>query len=297
MKDLKTVIITGANSGLGFETAKKIAKNQNYRVILACKNEEKANKSKENIINETKNENIITMIIDTSSLESVRNFAQEFKKLNIKLDRLICNAGISPMHKGTTEEGFELVFATNYLGHFLLTNLLLPYMSDDARIINVTSDMHNPPGGLEWKKLELLAHPKEDDRRKYSYSKLGNIYFTYELDKRLRNINSKITVNAFNPGMMNTNFSGGHNSVARTAIVKLTMPERLGNLEKSSTALAELTTNEELNNITGKYFDRSTNFIKSSELSYNQDNRLELWNKSVEWTNLKDNETLNRILK
>lgn len=297
MNDLKTVIITGANSGLGFETAKKIAKNQNYRVILACRNEEKAEKSKKNIVNETKNENIITMIIDTSSLKSVRNFVEEFKKLNIKLDRLICNAGISPMHKGTTEEGYELVFATNYLGHFLLTNLLLPYMSEDARIINVTSDMHNPPGGLEWKEPELLAHPKEEDRRKYSYSKLGNIYFAYELDKRLKNINSKITVNAFNPGMMNTNFSGGHNSVARTAMVKLTMPERVGDLEKSSTALAELTMNEELNNITGKYFDRSTNYIKSSKLSYNQDNRLELWNKSVEWTNLKDNETLNGILK
>ena len=296
MSDLKTIIITGANSGLGFETAKKVAKNQNYQVILACRNKDNAEKAKEDIINNTGNNNIRTMIIDTSSLKSVRNFVEEFRNLSLKLDVLICNAGISPMHKGITEEGFELVFATNYLGHFLLTNMLLPYMSEKARIINITSDMHNPPGGIEWKNPELLAHPTEEDRRKYSYSKLGNIFFTYELDKRLRNINSTITVNAFNPGMMNTNFSGGHNSKARTAIVKLTMPERLGDLEKSSTALAEVATNEEFNNVTGKYFDRSTKYINSSELSYNEENRLELWNKSVEWTNLKEEETLEKIL-
>lgn len=293
---MKTVIITGANSGLGFATAKKIAQNLNYRVILACRNEVEANKAKEDIVKETKNENVITMHIDTSSLKSVRNFVQEFQKMNITLDRLICNAGISPMHQGITEEGFELVFATNFLGHFLLANLLLPYMNENAKIINVTSDMHNPPGGLEWKEPELLAHPKEEDRKKYSYSKLGNIYFTYELDERLRKINSTITVNAFNPGMMNTNFSGGHNSIVRTAMVKLTMPERLGNLEKSSAALAELAMNAEFNNVSGKYFDRSTKFISSSDLSYNKYNRLQLWNKSVEWTNLIPDDTLNGII-
>ena len=146
MGDLKTVIITGANSGLGFETAKKIAKNMNYSLILACRTIEHGEKAREEIIKETGNKNIKVLKIDTSVLSSVRNFAEEFQKLNIKLDRLICNAGISSMHKGITEEGFELVFATNYLGHFLLTNLLLPYMNEDARIINVTSDMHNPPG-------------------------------------------------------------------------------------------------------------------------------------------------------
>ena len=105
-----------------------------------------------------------------------------------------------------------------------------------------------------------------------------------------------VIVNAFNPGMMNTNFSGGHNSLARTAMVKLTMPDRLGDLDKSSTALSEVVMNEEFNNITGKYFDRSTKYINSSKLSYNEENRLELWNKSVEWTNLKKEETINGIM-
>lgn len=286
---MKTVIITGANSGLGFETAKKIAKNREYEVILACRNKERAEKAKEDIINETRNENIKVMILDTSSLSSVRDFVEEFKKLNIKLNVLICNAGISSMHSGTTEDGFELVFATNYLGHFLLTNLLLPYMEENAKILNVTSDMHNPPGGIEWKDVEILAHPKKDDRSKYSYSKLFNIYFTYELDRRLRKIDSKILVNAFNPGYMSaTNFSQGRGSRFSEAMIK--MMGRMGDLDKSSTALAELVVDDKFNGITGKYFDRSTKYINSSELSYNENNRLELWNKSIEYTKLDTNE-------
>ena len=283
---MRTVIITGANSGLGFSTAKKIAKNKNYEVILACRNIDKGNIAKEEIIKETDNQNIKVLELDTSSLESVRNFVNEFKKLDKKIYGLLNNAGISPMgHDGNSVDGIEIVCATNYLGHFLLTNLLLPYMEDNAKILNVTSDMHNPPGGIEWKDPDLLFHPLEDDRRKYSYSKLCNIYFTYELDEILKKDNSNILVNAFNPGMMNTNFSGGHNSKARTAMVKLTMPERLGDLNKSSTALSELIVNDEYKE-SGKYYDRSTNYINSSELSYNVENRKDLWNKSLSITGL-----------
>ena len=278
---MRTIVITGANSGLGFETAKKIARNKDYEIILACRNVDKANIARDKIINETKNQNIIPMVLDTSSLESVRNFVEKFKELNKKVYSLINNAGISSMgHDGFSVDGVEIVCATNYLGHFLLTNLLLPYMEENGKIINVTSDMHNPPGGIKWRDPEELFHPKENDRRKYSYSKLCNIYFTYELDEILRNKNSNILVNAFNPGMMNTNFSGGHNSKARTTMVKLTMPERLGDLDKSSTALAELIINDKFKD-TGKYYDRSTNYTNSSELSYNIENRKDLWNKSL----------------
>lgn len=284
---MRTIIITGANSGLGFETAKKIAKNKDYEIILACRNIDKANKAKNEIISATNNNNIIVMELDTSSLESVRNFVQDFKKLNKKVYGLINNAGISPMgHNGVSKDGVEIVCATNYLGHFLLTHLLLPYLEETAKIFNVTSDMHNPPGGMKWIDPELLFHPVENDRKKYSYSKLCNIYFTYELDEMLRKDNSNILVNAFNPGMMNTNFSGGHNSPARTAMVKLTMPERLGNLNKSSSALAELLVNDEYKD-TCKYYDRNTNYINSSELSYNVENRKDLWEKSMTITGIK----------
>ena len=288
---MRTIIITGANSGLGFETAKKIAKDKNYQVILACRNIDKGSNAKEEIATITGNNNVKVLELDTSSLKSVRNFVEEFKKLNKKIYGLINNAGISPMgHDGNSVDGVEIVCATNYLGHFLLTNLLLPYMENNSKILNVTSDMHNPPGGIEWKDPNTIFHPVENDRRKYSYSKLCNIYFTYELDEILRKDNSNILVNAFNPGMMNTNFSGGHHSKARTAMVKLTMPERLGDLDKSSTALAELVVNDEYKD-SGKYYDRSTNYINSSELSYNVENRKDLWDKSISITGLEEMET------
>lgn len=281
---MKNVIITGANSGLGFETAKKIAKDKEYRIILACRSAEKAETAKTRIVNETGNENVAVMVLDTSLLSSVRAFAGNYVSEYGTVDVLINNAGISPAHGGTTAEGFELVFATNYLGHFFLTQLLLPHFSSDGRIINVTSDMHDPPGGIEWKGTEYLAHPPVDDRRKYSYSKLCNIYFTYKLGDVLKEQSSKITVNAFNPGFMaDTNFSGGHADNTRALAVKTTMPDRYGELGTSSDALAQIAVQEKFTGISGAYFDRSTNTKCSSELSYNKDNRDALWENSLEF--------------
>lgn len=288
---MKNIIITGANSGLGFETARKLAKNKDFRVILACRNADKANDAKEKIIKETGNKNVETMILDTSLLSSVRAFVENYTSKYDTVYALINNAGISPMRGGTTEEGFELVFATNYLGHFLLTELFLKYMSSDGRIINVTSDMHNPPGGIEWKGMEYLAHPKIDDRKKYSYSKLCNIYFTYKLNDLLREANSSITVNAFNPGYMaSTNFAGPGAEKARALFVKTTMPDRYGELETSSDALAQLASDKQFESVSGKYFDRSTNIKESSELSYNEENMEEVWTKSLEYCGLGDND-------
>ena len=286
---MKNVIITGANSGLGFETAKKIAKEKEYRVILACRNEEKAAAAKQRIIAETGNENVETMVLDTSLLASVRAFAKEYLSKYNSVDTLINNAGISAMRgSGLTEEGFEIVFATNYLGHFLLTQLLLPYFAKKGRIINVSSDMHNPPGGIEWKNVEYLAHEAVSDHSRYSYSKLCMIYLTHKLDEVLKEQASSICVNAFNPGFMaTTNFSGGHADKARALLVKTTMPERYGELESSSDALAQIAVQAEFTKISGEYFDRSTNTKKSSDLSYDKDHKEELWDKSMEYCGLK----------
>ncbi len=284
---MKNVIITGSNSGLGFETAKKIAQDKDYRLILACRNEEKATAAKEKIIAETGNNNVEFIKLDTSLLSSVRAFVNEYTTKYQTLDVLINNAGISSMTGGTTAEGFELVFATNYLGHFLLTQLLLPYMAENARIINISSDMHEPPGGIEWKGVEELAHPSKDDRKKYAYSKLCAIYFTHELDRKLREEGSTVTVNSFNPGFMaDTNFSGGHADKARAMVVKVTMPDRFGNLATSSDALAKISTESSFVGVTNKYFDRSTNEKASSTLSYNEENAKELWQKSKEYCNI-----------
>lgn len=285
---MKNVIITGANSGLGFETAKKVAAQEGFKVILACRNLDKARAAKESIISETGNSNVEIIHLDTSSLDSVRTCAKRYISRGEPLYALVNNAGISSMgHSGTTADGFDLVFETNYLGAFLLTQLLLPEMEEDGRIYNISSDMHNPPGGIQWIGTEALAHPKKSSMKSYSYSKLCMLYMTYELDRKLKADGKNITVNAFNPGYMgNTNFM----KMGKFGdwFVKTTMSNRYGNLSDSSSALAKLVTGEEFGKISGAYFDRSTNTAKSSDLSYSEDNAKELWNASLKYTGLSE---------
>lgn len=284
---MKTVIITGANSGLGFETAKKIAKaSKEYQIILACRNLEKAENAGDAIALESGNQQIYAMELDTSSLRSVRDFAQKYIDSGYgSIDVLLCNAGINGTNAGITADGFDVVFETNHLGHFLLTSLLLPHMADDGMIFSTSSDMHDAPmKKMVWKGTEALAHPDEDlakDTIRYSYSKLCNLYFVYELAERLHQTGSKIRVNAFNPGLMKTNFMPL--TKASMAFVKTTMPERYGDLEKSSDAYAQLVTEEGLVTASGQYYDRSIHAKKSSDLSYHMENAKELWEKSTEY--------------
>ena len=287
---MRTVIITGGNSGLGFETAKKIANDKDYRIILACRNRMKAEEAVRKIKEETGNENILSMQLDTASLESVRNFAKEYESSDIgEIYALLLNAGINGMNSGLTGDGIEIVFETNHLGHFLLANLLLPYIAPNGKIFSTSSDMHESPmGKMVWNGTEILAHPSEEglkSRQRYSFSKLCNLYFIYELTRRLQEKGSGIHVNAFNPGMMLTNFAPMDKG--RAKMVKMTMPKRVGDLKKSSDAYAELVVNDELAITSANYYDRSTTAIKSSELSYNIDNAKELWDSSEKLCNLR----------
>ena len=215
---LKTIIITGASNGLGLETVKKIAKNfNNYRIIMACRNLSKANSLKEEIVKESKNDNLIVMEIDTSSLDSVQNFVKNYKNSSYgKINTLVCNAGIGGYCTGTSKDGYDIIFATNHLGHFLLVNSLIPCMEENGRIIMVSSDMHDPPKDMikenfEWIGTEKIAKPDENLAKsniRYSYSKLCNLYFTYEFKKRMKD--KKILINAFTPGFIpETGLGGG----------------------------------------------------------------------------------------
>ena len=280
---MRTVIITGGNSGLGFETARKIAKKEGYRVVLACRNPQKAEDAVRKIREETGNDDVLHMQLDTASLASVRDFADEYGRSGLgSVYALLLNAGINGMHKGTTEDGMEIVFQTNHLGHFLLANLMLPVMDPDGKIFATSSDMHDSPmGRMVWEGTEALAHPSEkgqESRLRYSFSKLCNLYFVYEMARRLEAEGSSIRVNAFNPGMMMTNFAPVNK--ARAEMVKLTMPERFGNLEKSSDAYAELVTDDRLATTSANYYDRSILAVRSSDLSYDEDNARELWESS-----------------
>ncbi|MCW3996983.1 MAG: SDR family NAD(P)-dependent oxidoreductase [Candidatus Bathyarchaeota archaeon] len=139
----KVMIVTGVNRGIGFEVARKLAK-QNISLILACRNDVEGEKAKEKIQKEAGNIQIKVMRLDLGSFSFIRNFVKEFGQSFQRLDGLINNAGIFTMDKGLTEDGLELTMGVNYFGPFLLTNLLLPFLekSKEGRIINVISDAY-----------------------------------------------------------------------------------------------------------------------------------------------------------
>lgn len=281
---MKTVIITGANSGLGLNTGIRIAgASDEYRLILACRNLKKAEAARQEIIEKSRNKNVETMELDIASLASVRSFADKYAaEMGEPIYALLCNAGINGTNKGLTKDGFDVVFESNHLGHFLLTNLLLTHMEPEGRIFVTSSDMHDSPmHKMEWRGTEALAHPEPklaEDTIRYSYSKLCNLYFVYELARRLEIKGCSICVNAFNPGLMETNFMPL--TKASILFVKTTMPNRFGDLGKSSAALAELVTLKDLVRESGLYYDRSVNAVRSSDLSYNEEYARELWETS-----------------
>lgn len=283
--NLKTLIITGASNGLGYETVRKIAqKRKDFRIIMACRNLAKANKVKEQIFNETQNPNLIVMEIDTSSLESVKNFVENYKKTNYgEIYSLVCNAGIGGSCSGNSVDGYDIIFATNHLGHFLLVNLLIPFMAEKGKITIISSDMHDPPKewapNYHWVGAEKCAKPDENLAKspmRYSLSKLCNLYFTYELVKRIKD--KKLYINAFTPGFLPETGLSGEKKFPPEMIKRVAEnhPQRMGIMENSASALCDIATLEEIKN-NGEFFDRSTKTIKTSELSYNEDNAKELW--------------------
>ena len=160
-------------------------------------------------------------------------------------------------------------------------------MEENGRIIMVSSDMHDPPtlmtmGNFKWIGAEKLAKPDDNlakSNLRYSYSKLCNLYFTYEFKKRMKD--KKIIINAFTPGYIpETGLQGGKKPpYLIIKMIGFTMPQRMGDLEKSSQALCDIITMDNLTH-NGECFDRSTKTIKTSELSYNEDNAKELWDVS-----------------
>ncbi|TCL56673.1 NAD(P)-dependent dehydrogenase (short-subunit alcohol dehydrogenase family) [Kineothrix alysoides] len=299
MDDKKTVVITGANSGLGFECAQNIAHNTEYCIILACRDTMKAEQAKADLIQISGNPHIEAMELDVSSFASIRAFVSKYKELNLPLYGLVCNAGINGTNIGKTSDGFDIVFETNHLGHFLLTNLLLPSMLPSGRIAVVSSDMHDPPGAeLTWPGTAAIAGPDETlegNFVRYSYSKLCNLYFTYELSARLIRIGAGIIINAFNPGLMiDTGFAPDKSRFTESFLQQVS--DRIGSLEKSALALSQIITDPYLARATGKYFDRGIEEKRSSSLSYDMENALELWNTSAAYAKLTRGETLQGLL-
>ncbi|GFS44445.1 NAD(P)-binding Rossmann-fold superfamily protein [Actinidia rufa] len=189
-----TAIITGATSGIGAETARVLAK-RGARLVLPARSLKAAEDAKARIVSEFPQSQIILMALDLSSLNSVRSFVAEFESLNLPLNLLINNAGKFSHEHAISEDGIEVTFATNYLGHFLLTKLLLKKMIDTAtatgvqgRIVNVSSSIHGWFSGDLIRSLEQITRNNShfDATRAYAFSKLANVLHTKELAQKLQ---------------------------------------------------------------------------------------------------------------
>lgn len=300
----KTFIITGGNSGLGYQCAKNIAlASEHNHVIIASRNMEKSNQSVAAISAETGNPHLYALPLNLASLESVREFCKVFRTMNLPpLYGLVCNAIAGGSAMKYTPDGFEQTFAVGHLGHFLLANILSTAMRG-GRIVFVSSDQHNPPkilGKLSYTDALDLARPPQpvSHAMRYSATKLCNLYCTYQMAARIKSETDKrITVNAFNPGFMaDTGLSGnakgfGERLAKNIAPLLARLLGTYSDAKKSGKLLASLITGAQWEGITGKYFDRGME-RPSSELSCNRINAENLWQRSIELVALQQNETI-----
>jgi NAD(P)-dependent dehydrogenase (short-subunit alcohol dehydrogenase family) len=203
MSSRKTVVVTGANSGIGFHTALHFARS-GANVVMACRNLEKAQRAQQAILEEVPGTNIKALPLDISELTSIREFARLFAEQIGELDILVNNAGIVALPLSRTTDGHELQFATNYLGAFALTGTMMPYFRKErgARIVNVGSLAHRfgrlNIDDLNW---QMSAY---DEWKAYANSKLAVISHALELNRRLRHNKSNVVALAAHPGLANT---------------------------------------------------------------------------------------------
>ena len=199
----RVAVVTGANSGIGHEAALQLAR-VGANVVLACRNAEKGAAAKRKIEEAAPSSVVSVEALDLGSLASVRAFAERFVATHDRLDLLLNNAGVMAPPRQMTSDGFELQFGTNHLGHFALTGLLIDKMEgrEGARVVIVSSGAHRT-GRIAFD--DLHGERSYGRWRAYGQSKLANLLFMYELDRRLRAKSSSIRTVAAHPGYAATN--------------------------------------------------------------------------------------------
>ncbi len=200
----KTIIVTGGNSGLGYESVKAFAQ-KGARVVLACRNVEKGEKAEHEISKDDPSCDIQVMQLNLANLASVEAFAKQFSEEHKRLDLLLNNAGIMATPDIKTDDGFEAQLGTNHLGHFALTGHLLPLLkaTPKSRVVNVSSLAHKA-GKIDFSDLMFENKRKFTPMRAYGQSKLANLLFTYELQRFFEANNIDCIAAAAHPGGSNT---------------------------------------------------------------------------------------------
>lgn len=289
----KVIIVTGANSGIGFEAAKEFAR-KGAQTILACRNMEKAESALAEIKAEIPDASVEIMQLDLASLASVRQFAETFKAKYSQLDVLANNAGIMMVPYGKTEDGFERQFGTNHLGHFALTGLLLDTLlaTPGSRVVNVSSMGHRM-GKIDFDNLMYDDGNGYSSPSAYGRAKLANLLFTYEMQRRLESAGETTLALAAHPGTSNTNLA---NHLMQSWYAKLLMPVMMGMSQTSAMgAMPTIRAATDPTAKNGQYYGPSGFMeqrgypvvVGSNDASHNLEDARRLWEVSEELTGIK----------
>lgn len=267
----KIVMITGANSGIGKETARVLAE-KGATIIMLCRSRERGEAALRELKKITHSDNFELYIADLADPDSIHRAVTQFKEKYDKLDVLINNAGTTLSKKIITPLGYEKTFAVNYLGHFLLTQLLLDTLKQSApsRIINVASAVH-VRANLNFNDINQEKHYR--GFLAYCNSKFANLLFTYELARRLKG--TGVTVNALHPGFVRSNFGKRGRNILSKALFGFARLFAIS-VEKGAKTSIYLASSPEVEGITGKYFVKCKP-VDSSEASYNLEAQKRLW--------------------
>lgn len=300
-----SVLVTGANAGLGLAASTELARLGRH-VVLGCRNVERGEAAAAAIRREVPAASVELVQIDVSSLQSVRDAAKELLSGDRPpLDTVIGNAGlqiVSGVERSV--DGYELTFATNHLGHYLLIRLLHPHMAEPGRIVLVSSETHQGPRrsfgfpGPEWAEPALLADPDRPGldtssragRVRYATSKLLNLYTVYEFARRASD--RQVTINAFDPGLMpESGLSRDYPALMRrlyTAVAPLVaMLPGANTVAGSGRDLAWFATAPDVADVTGAYYSGRRRNDSSAE-SHDRERALRLWVASAEMVGLPD---------
>lgn len=278
-----TAIVTGGASGIGAETVRVLALRGTH-VIIAARNVTAAEETKQQILESNPCARIDVMKLDLSSLKSVRAFAANFCATNLPLNLLINNAGVMFCPYQLSEDGIEMQFATNHLGHFLLTNLLLERMKTTAsntgiqgRIVNLSSIAHlyTYEGGIRFDAVNDKT--EYSDKLAYGQSKLANILHAKELSRRLQKEGANIIVNCVHPGLIMTNLM--RHSALLMRIIQVFTFLFWKNVEQGAATTCFAALHPSFGGVTGKYFI-DCNEMEASELACDESLGKKLWDLS-----------------
>ncbi|WNG80603.1 SDR family NAD(P)-dependent oxidoreductase [Mycobacterium sp. ITM-2016-00316] len=293
--NMRSIIITGANAGLGLECARAVlARDDSWHIVLAVRDVTRG----EAAVAELGSPDRCTVLAcDLASLRSVRAFTAAFAAAGLPpLHAVVGNAGLQVVSGlQQTEDGVETTFGVNHLGHFALIEGLREHLIPPARIVMVASGTHDPEKftGMphpRYTSAAALAHPQPgepvDGRRRYTTSKLCNVLYTYELDRRLGHGAQGVTVTAFDPGLMPSSGLSRDYTPAQKVLWRIVSPllrvlPNVNSVATSGARLAALATDPRFDGVTGEYFEGATP-IRSSAESYDTVKARDLWETSAQ---------------